>query len=126
MPTEEPKPVLDSEPGDLYTSEEPSSFPYPIPTEIPTEELTIPLEENFLASTSAPSDSPSEDIYIFPLPDSTAMFQTALYKAQMAFTVIAYRLTYAPAASLLKLESLKILIQEDDSAYPSCIPDYNK
>ena len=51
------------------------------------------------------------------------MFQKYLHKAQMAFPVVSSRLTYAPVAVLLHLESLEMLLQEANSAYPNEIPD---
>ena len=44
----------------------------------------------------------------------------------MAFPVVSTRLTYAPAAALIHLESLKMLLQDDASAYPADTPDYKE
>ena len=43
----------------------------------------------------------------------------------MDLIVVSDSLTYAPAATLLDLESLNMLLQVSDSAYPADIPDSN-
>ena len=53
------------------------------------------------------------------------MFQKSLQKAQMAFLVVSASLYYATKAALLQLDSLKMLLQESDYAYPDIIPDSN-
>ena len=54
------------------------------------------------------------------------MFYKDLHKEQMDFTVITASLTYATEVSLLHLESLKMIIQDAESTYPTNIPDSNE
>ena len=54
------------------------------------------------------------------------MLQESLHKTQIAVPVIDASLTYAPSDALLHMESLKMLLQEAASAYPSDIPHYNE
>ena len=54
------------------------------------------------------------------------MLQKALHKAQLASTNVSDIHNYPPTAALLHLESLKMLLQEADSAYPADITDTNE
>ena len=54
------------------------------------------------------------------------MLQEYLHKTQIAVPVIDASLTYAPSDALLHMESLKMLLQETDSAYPAAIHDPNE
>ena len=54
------------------------------------------------------------------------MFHKSLQRAQMAFPVIYASLNYTPAAAILQLELMNMVLQEADSAHPSEIPAYNE
>ena len=98
-----------------YPRTKPSSYP---PEISPYE----PPSDPYFVSSDSPNGYPS----ISPVQYPTEMFQTVLHKTQMVFTVIAVGLNYAPADTLLHTESLKMLLQEADSAYPSDIPYSNE
>ena len=44
----------------------------------------------------------------------------------MNFPLVAVSLTYEPAAALLHMESLNMLLQKDDLTYTSDMPDSNE
>ena len=54
------------------------------------------------------------------------MFQNSLHNDQTDFPIVTANHTYEPAAALLHMESLNMLLQEAASAYPTDIPDYNE
>ena len=84
------------------------------------------MEESISAPPSAPSDSPSGDIYSFPFPDPITMFHKSPQKSQMEFPIISDSLTYTPKSSLLQMESSKMILQDADSAYTADIPASNE
>ena len=84
------------------------------------------MEAPFSDPPSATSDYTSGYPYIFTVPEPTAMFQKSTQKAQADLPIITASLSYASEAALLQLESLKTLLQDSASAYPSYIPASNK
>ena len=84
------------------------------------------MEAPFEAQHSDPSESPSGDSSIFPVPYPTAMFQKSLQKDKIDTLVVTVSLSYVPLAAILQLYSLNMLLQDTSSEYPADIYDSNE
>ena len=119
LTTEKPTSAIVYEPNDYYPRVDYSSLPSTLTS-------NLPLEASLSDPKFAPSDCPTRDPYIFLVSDPTAMFQKYLQKDQMELPVVATRLSYSPEVSIPQLKSLLMMIKNDDSAYPTDIPDLNE
>ena len=120
-----PSTALSSSPPNI-SSEDPTSVTCPPITELSSSPFDISTEDPPLDSYPALSDYTSGDPSLFPVLDPTEMLQKYLHKAQIAVPIVSKIITHAPAAALLHLESLKMIIQEAVSKYTTDVSDYNE